>query len=69
VGLCLFMAGCGLWVLDPPPQRLWQHPLGMLVGAVGVAYGWWFHRVPILIAGALMAVVLPATVLRRMLRG
>jgi hypothetical protein len=53
IGFVLFLAGCGLWALDPPPDlRLKKEGTAIsIVGAAGVAYGWWSGRLPIAIAG------------------
>jgi hypothetical protein len=67
LGFGFFLAGCRLWSLDPPRPALWRQPLGMFLGVIAAAYGWWFQRLPIVIAGAFLAVLLPARLLRRIL--
>jgi hypothetical protein len=68
VGFALFLAGSLLWALDPPPKLHFENNQGtsLVIGAAGMAYGWWSQRLPIAIAGALLAAFVSVIRFRRM---
>jgi hypothetical protein len=68
VGLCLFLVGSLLWALDPPPKLHFEnnHGTSLVIAAAGIANGWWSQRLPVAIAGALLAAFVAVIHFRRM---
>lgn len=59
VGFGAFLAGCGLWALDPPPElRVRKEGAALcFLGAAAIGYGWWYKRLPLSITGGCLIAV------------